>query len=124
MSTRLLLLVLASGLAVALTGTLGGCPAIPCDPNTCPDPNCPDPNCPDCNEPDPNAVAKTLHQRIFEDVLGKTAYEGTADSCLICHSDHARDILESAHWKWQGPVTNIAGLEGEIHGKRDLINNL
>ena len=43
---------------------------------------------------------------------------------MICHSDHARDIIESAHWNWAGEVTNIEGLEGTTHGKKDLINNL
>jgi hypothetical protein len=67
---------------------------------------------------------KTLHEKIFVDILGQTEFDGIASSCLICHSNHARDILETAHWNWQGPVTNIEGLEGELHGKRDLLNNL
>ena len=77
-----------------------------------------------CTPPDVTPTEKTLHESIFVDVLGKTAYEGTASSCLICHSDHARDILESAHWTWEGEVTNIEGFEGETHGKKDLLNNL
>jgi len=68
-------------------------------------------------------AAKPLHQKLFED-LGLAEYEGTAASCLICHSDQARDILKTAHWRWKGPVTSIDGLEGQMHGKRDLLNNL
>jgi len=67
-------------------------------------------------------AAKPLHEKLFE-VLGLSEYEGTAGSCLICHSDHGQDILKTAHWKWKGTVTNIAGLEGATHGKVDLINN-
>ena len=118
-SVPLFLIMIGLGLLVACNS--GGCPlnlSPTCDPNEICDPN------QLCPPPDETTTEKTLHERIFVDILGKTAYEGTAGSCLICHSDHARDILESAHWKWEGVVTNIEGLEGETHGKKDLLNNL
>ena len=70
----------------------------------------------------PTVADRSTHQVIFEDIVAGD-FDGP-DSCLICHSDSARDILATAHWNWQGTVTNIDGLEGEVHGKRDLINNL
>ena len=116
------------GLSFLVAGNIGGCPfdissllpntCTTCDPNEVCDPN------ELCAPPDVTPTEKTLHESIFVDVLGKTTYEGTASSCLICHSDHARDILESAHWTWEGEVTNIEGFEGETHGKKDLLNNL
>lgn len=112
--------------------SLGGCPIDLsgfCPDCNCPEPNCPEANCPDCNTPDSNvpdaneppATARTRHEIIFTDIL-PDGYEGT-QSCLVCHSDVAEDVVDSAHWGWQGTVANIAGLEGEVHGKFDLINN-
>ena len=49
-------------------------------------------------------------------------YEGTA-SCLNCHGKLADEILETAHFKWEGLATNIVGHEGDIHGKNDILNN-
>ena len=57
-----------------------------------------------------------LHKTFFDD------YQGT-QTCLTCHDDHAADIMETGHWNWGGAVDNIAGLEGQTHGKVDLVNN-
>ena len=49
-------------------------------------------------------------------------YEGT-QSCLNCHGLLAEAVLETAHFKWDGVVANIEGVEGQIHGKKDILNN-
>ena len=49
-------------------------------------------------------------------------YEGTL-SCLTCHEDEGAEMLDTGHFKWAGETDNIIGLEGEVHGKNDLINN-
>ena len=49
-------------------------------------------------------------------------YEGTK-SCLLCHGKLADEFLTTAHFKWEGLATNIAGHEGDIHGKNDILNN-
>lgn len=59
-----------------------------------------------------------IHDLYFE----LRSYEGTA-SCLMCHEEEGQQMLDSAHFKWEGNVENIVGLEGEEHGKNDLINN-
>ncbi len=69
--------------------------------------------------PQPSDVS---HETLFTENLGNPDYQGT-QTCLTCHSDHATDIMETAHWNWGGAVANVAGLEGEIHGKVDFINN-
>jgi len=86
------------------TGSSGGA-----EPN---EPNQPggEPNEP--NEP-------TFHQIMFERIIHAPYTPGI---CLRCHKD-AVDFLDTAHWKWEGPVYGIAGMEGQIHGKRDLIDN-
>jgi hypothetical protein len=59
-----------------------------------------------------------IHELYFSTIL----YEGT-ESCLMCHEEEARQALNMGHFKWQGTVENIAGLEGQNFGKRDLLNN-
>ncbi len=58
------------------------------------------------------------HQAYFE----KHDYSGTA-TCLECDADMGSDILKTGHWNWQGIRANIEGVESEVHGKRDIINN-
>ena len=68
------------------------------------------------------APDEPLHKTLFTASLDDPNYQGT-QTCLICHSAHATDIMETAHWNWGGAADNIAGLEGENHGKVDLIND-
>jgi octaheme c-type cytochrome (tetrathionate reductase family) len=59
-----------------------------------------------------------LHKGYFTE----NAYTGT-QQCLNCHGKAGDDVMTTAHWKWEGVASNIAGHEGETHGKKDLINN-
>jgi len=59
-----------------------------------------------------------IHELIFSTLL----YEGT-QSCIMCHESEALEMLDTGHFKWGGKIENIVGLEGEEHGKNDLINN-
>ena len=59
-----------------------------------------------------------IHELYFSTIL----YEGT-ESCLMCHQDTAEEVLNTGHFKWQGTVANIVGLEGQEYGKNQLLNN-
>ena len=59
-----------------------------------------------------------IHELFFSTVL----YEGT-ESCLLCHQAEGEEILGMGHFKWQGKVANIVGLEGGEYGKNQLLNN-
>ena len=59
-----------------------------------------------------------IHDIFFE----LRPYEGT-QSCMTCHEEDAMHMLDTGHFKWQGEVENIVGLEGAVHGKNDLLNN-
>jgi len=72
----------------------------------------------DCRTPTGGYNPVTIHQGYFTE----NPYVGTVQ-CLNCHGQIGDDVLETAHWKWEGTVANIAGFEGTIHGKKDLINN-
>jgi len=44
--------------------------------------------------------------------------------CLDCHEQQGRDILETAHWRWEGPSPNTKGYEHRVDlGKKNIINN-
>jgi octaheme c-type cytochrome (tetrathionate reductase family) len=49
-------------------------------------------------------------------------YEGPK-SCLMCHESEGLEMLTTGHFKWEGKTDRIVGLEGQSHGKNDLINN-
>ena len=72
----------------------------------------------DCRTPSGGYDAVSLHSGYFTE----NPYTGTAQ-CLNCHGKIGDDVMTTAHWKWQGTVTGIAGMEGTTHGKTDLINN-
>jgi len=73
----------------------------------------------DCNAYASGAYAiDQLHAGYFTE----HPYEGT-QSCLNCHGKLADEVLETAHFKWQGVASNIEGFEGGTHGKRDILNN-
>ena len=59
-----------------------------------------------------------IHELFFSSVL----YEGT-ESCLLCHQETAEAMLGMGHFKWQGKVENIVGMEGRELGKNQLLNN-
>jgi len=59
-----------------------------------------------------------IHELFFNTVL----YEGT-ETCLLCHQTVAESMLDMGHFKWQNPTDRITGLEGQEHGKNDLLNN-
>ena len=65
-------------------------------------------------------AAPSFHEQYFTE----HTYEGTA-SCLgsSCHDKEAQDVLATGHWKWEGVATNVVGVEEEVHGKNDFINN-
>ncbi|MFO7861122.1 MAG: hypothetical protein R6U41_07860 [Desulfosalsimonas sp.] len=46
------------------------------------------------------------------------------ETCLHCHAEEGKEVLESAHWLWKGPSPHVVGLEKGVElGKRDLMNN-
>ena len=49
-------------------------------------------------------------------------YEGTK-SCLTCHESEGTEMLNTGHFTWAGKTERIVGIEGQTHGKNDLINN-
>ncbi|MEE4162363.1 MAG: hypothetical protein V2I25_07610, partial [Woeseiaceae bacterium] len=73
---------------------------------------------------DCNAIASGAYDKdkLHVGYFTENTFEGTGD-CLDCHGLEGADMLMKAHFTWQGTASNITGVEGEIHGKNDLINN-
>ncbi len=73
---------------------------------------------------DCNALASGAYEteQMHVGYFTENDYEGT-QSCMNCHGLEGEDMLDKAHFTWQGVASNITGHEGEIHGKRDLLNN-
>ncbi len=45
-------------------------------------------------------------------------------ACLECHPDSAREVMQTAHWNWQGEEVMVPGHDGAVRiGKRNVINN-
>jgi octaheme c-type cytochrome (tetrathionate reductase family) len=45
-------------------------------------------------------------------------------ACLRCHEKAAHEVMQTAHWTWEGDPVSVAGHDG-LHrlGKKNLINN-
>jgi len=63
------------------------------------------------------------HTQVHEKYFTKHNYVPGAGSCVECHQKEASDVLTTGHWKWQGAAKNVVGVENEVHGKTDFINN-
>ena len=72
----------------------------------------------DCRAPNGAYDPAGLHKGYFTE----NTYTGTSQ-CLDCHGKIGDDVMTTGHWKWEGVASNITGYEGELHGKKDLINN-
>lgn len=45
-------------------------------------------------------------------------------ACLSCHKEAGNELVQTVHWKWQGPSPFMTGHETDvIQGKRTTINN-
>ena len=44
-------------------------------------------------------------------------------ACIGCHAEQVQEILATGHFNWSGVTANVVGVEGEVHGKQDYINN-
>lgn len=130
MSVRSILAFLTMfGLCLLIAGNLGGCPIDLCAVLGCAEGGGEEGGGEEGEEgggeEGGGEVEKTLHEQILTEIL-PDGYEGTR-TCLNCHADHALDILDTAHWKWAGPITQVVNPDGSAiageHGKLDLINN-
>jgi len=109
MSLRGFVLVLVVWFAFFVVGNiLGGCPSN-------------GDNGDDGNGDNNGGAQKTLHERIFTEIL-PDGFRTTAD-CLICHSNVGDDLLETGHWNWEGTPTRVAGQTNGTHGAKDLLDN-
>ena len=73
---------------------------------------------------DCNAYASGAYEidQLHKGYFTEHPYVGT-QSCLNCHGKLADEVLQTAHFKWEGVATNIEGFEGGTHGKNDILNN-
>ncbi|PID93788.1 MAG: cytochrome C [Bacteroidetes bacterium] len=72
---------------------------------------------------DPMMQKSSVDHRKFEILQQKftNAHELTA-ACLSCHTERGKEIMATAHWKWERETYSKKRGIGS-HGKNDLINN-
>ena len=79
------------------------------------------------SRPDPWGHVPTHPQHTDHAVLMKELYaDGPAvtHACLKCHGDAAFQVMQTAHWKWEGDPVLLPGREKLVAiGKKNLINN-
>lgn len=62
------------------------------------------------------------HAAFFPHPLS-TPQEATR-SCLRCHEDAARQVMQTVHWKWEGDPVRVPGHDKPLAiGKKNLLNN-
>jgi octaheme c-type cytochrome (tetrathionate reductase family) len=82
-------------------------------------PSCSDDD--DCPAPQPPPPTTFSHA----DYFGENPYSGPNmnTACVGCHLDVVNDMMQTGHWNWSGTSANLAGMEAEVHGKVDILNN-
>jgi hypothetical protein len=73
------------------------------------------------------ATASVILVDVSEPVTGShadrfTTYEGT-QTCLVCHTEQAREVHDSVHYQWQGDSSETIGLVAGDAGKLGGIND-
>lgn len=89
-------------------------------------------NCIDCHterQAGPQSCA-ACHQRNVPDhssfikVQEDVTPQAITNQCLECHESVQEDILQSAHWKWEGHSPDTLHFENHDHlGKKRILNN-
>ncbi len=117
LSRRFSFISFAAGIASLVL--LGGCPTSPTDGagNANTNTNSGDTT----NEPSGQIEEKTRHEKVFTEIIPE-GFQATSD-CLKCHADEGMALLDSGHFNWGDVTDAIAGLEGQVVGKINLINN-
>ena len=64
----------------------------------------------------------TNHSSFFQEPF--TDGPAVTRACLQCHKDSAHEVMQTAHWNWQGEEVMVSGHTEPIRiGKRNVINN-
>ena len=70
------------------------------------------------SDPQPESFSNAEHV-----AANPYAGENLNTVCVGCHSEEAADLIETAHWQWEGTSEKITEHETHTHGKRDITNN-
>ena len=78
-------------------------------------------------QPDPWKTVKRHREHLDHSVFFQEEFSSGQEvtrRCLECHEDAAHEVMQTAHWKWLGPETEIPGRDLTMAiGKKNLINN-
>ncbi len=70
----------------------------------------------------PKAKAHTDHSSFFLQPMADGP--SVTRRCLTCHPDASHQVMQTAHWNWEGDEVEVAGHEGKVRiGKKNQINN-
>jgi octaheme c-type cytochrome (tetrathionate reductase family) len=62
------------------------------------------------------------HSPFFKEAFQKP--QDVTRACLECHPNAAKDLMKTAHWKWEGDPVIVPGHEKPMKiGKKNLLNN-
>ena len=72
----------------------------------------------------PRRAAHVDHKDLFDGFDELTTGPQVTRACLSCHEDAGKQMLHTAHWKWESEPVEVEGREGLFTtGKKKSINN-
>lgn len=78
-------------------------------------------------QPDPWKTVKRHRDHLDHSAFFSEEFASGQDvtkRCLECHDNAAHEVMQTAHWKWLGPETELPGRSEKMAiGKKNLINN-